>query len=64
MGIKKSIQLDISVGSAFEITPKINALKELAKVDTEALQILVELATPKGIAQLKENKDMIKSFLS
>ena len=64
MGIKKSIQLDISVSSAFEITPKINALKELAKVDTEALQILVELATPKGIAQLKEKKDMIKSFLS
>jgi hypothetical protein len=64
MGIKKSIQLDISVSSAFEITPKINALKELAKVDTEALQILVELATPKGIAQLKENKDMIKGFLS
>jgi hypothetical protein len=64
MGIKKTIQLDISVSSAFELTPKINALKELAKKDTEALQILAELATPKGIEQLKANKDMIKGFLS
>ncbi len=64
MGIKKTIQLEISVGSAFEITKKINALKELAKKDTEALEILAELATPKGVEQLKANKDMIKSFLS
>lgn len=64
MGVKKTIQLDIQVNTAFELTPKTNALKELAKIDTEALQILVELATPKGIAQLKANKDMIKGFLS
>lgn len=63
--VKTTIQIDISSTNPFEAKTKMMALKDLSKLDNEALTKLVELAKkPVAIAQLKTNFETIKTFLS
>lgn len=63
--IKQTIQLDVIAKTPFELKPKVTALKELGKLDSDVLTKLVELSkSPVAIIQLKTNFDMIKGFLT
>lgn len=64
MAITTTIELKIT-SNPFELKPKTEALKDLAKLDLDVLQKLSELSkSPKAIATIKNNFGMIKGFLS
>jgi hypothetical protein len=59
-----TIEIEITTNTPFELKPKTEALKDLAKLDLDVLQKLSELSKrPKAISQLKNNFGMIKGFL-
>lgn len=62
--IKNTIQIDIISGNPFEAKSKMQSLKALAQLDTEALGKLAELGkNPSAVQQLKSKFEMIKGFL-
>jgi hypothetical protein len=62
--VKTTIQIELSTKTIFEVKPKVEALKELSKLDNEALNKLVELSKiPVAVDNLKNNFEMIKGFL-
>ncbi|WP_158728633.1 hypothetical protein [Flavobacterium sp. I-STPA6A] len=64
MAIISTIEVEIAINTPFEIKPKTEALKALAKLDLDVLQKLSELSkSPNAISQLKNNFGMIKGFL-
>jgi hypothetical protein len=59
-----TVEIEITSKTPFELKPKTEALKDLAKLDLDVLQKLSELSKrPKAISQLKNNFGMIKGFL-
>jgi hypothetical protein len=59
-----TIEIEITTNTPFELKPKTESLKSLAKLDLDVLQKLSELSkSPKAISQLKNNFGMIKGFL-
>lgn len=63
MAIKTEVQVQIKSSSPFEATAKMEAIKKFAELDFETMDMLSQLATPKGIAKLKSNFKMIKKFI-
>lgn len=64
MGIVTEVQIKITTVNPFEAKAKMQHLKDIAKLDTDVLGKLVQLGkNPKAINQIKNNFDMIESFL-
>ena len=58
------IQVKIKSSNPFEAKVKMEAIKEIATLDSDSLQKLAQLAKkPKAIEKLKSNFSMILSFL-
>lgn len=64
MAIKNEVQVTIKSSNPFEAKAKMEAIKKFAELDSEAMEMLSQLATPKGIAKLKSHFTMIKAFVA
>lgn len=58
------VQVEIKSATPFEHRAKTEAIKKFAELDIETMEMLSQLATPKGIAKLKSNYNMIKAFIA
>lgn len=64
MAIKTQLQFTITTSSPFEARSKMEAIKTIAGLDTDAVEKLAELAkNPKAVNKLKSNFGMIKTFI-